>query len=463
MPSITQAFSNDRLDALRSIGDPRLETRLRRPGTKFLEYVDKHGVRLEDPPKKVAAHAAAWEVAVADAGKWLDGVGAAKDSLDKIRRARDVFARYGDEIVSALLLAALPEAYATAWGSQVLVAQGGLVWDVRRRIRQTALFVFDVLTPALADASADDARDALEDGTRHLALSSAGLRLLHHSIRTRLKNRAGPANKMPINQEDLLGTLLTFTVTTFRVLDEFGIDLTSEEKESYLFLWDLVGAFLGIGVPEVLTTSNAAPGTTPRSPKWLVRPSGWASLRPKTVEDATALLDILQKRQWEPVQEAIGDMRAEKKTVADRRFTWSPFVSGRLLVRALLDELETAMPPRRRRWPLVVMRELACQPVVNSRLGLSNSGLLAYLAEVAQGFPPDALRTSVRQRARGRILHMMAAEVSRRATVQFVRADGPPLRMGGIDLRDLQPRPLSMSIAAASPPRRTKVIRPAKK
>ena len=38
---------------------------------------------------------------------------------------------------------------------------------------------------------------------------------------------------MPINQEDLLGTLLTFTVTTFGVLDQFGVEWSHDDREAY--------------------------------------------------------------------------------------------------------------------------------------------------------------------------------------------------------------------------------------
>ena len=51
----------------------------------------------------------------------------------------------------------------------------------------------------------------------------------------------GEGHDVPLNQEDLLGTL-TFTVTVFEVLEQFGITWTRDEQEAYLRAWDKVGA-----------------------------------------------------------------------------------------------------------------------------------------------------------------------------------------------------------------------------
>ena len=55
-----------------------------------------------------------------------------------------------------------------------------------------------------------------------------------------------------LNQEDLLGTLLTFTITVFEVLETFGQSWTADEQDAYLHLWDLVGAHLSIGAPAAI-------------------------------------------------------------------------------------------------------------------------------------------------------------------------------------------------------------------
>src|SRR6185437_11072549 len=115
--------------------------------------------------------------------------------------------------------------YATEWGARVLVAHGDLVWALPRRVRQTAMFLMTVLT---MDETADTASDPAATST--IVETAAGLRLFHHVLRsqlqddTRVLEALGTENSTPINQEDLLGTLLTFTVTTFGVLDQLGVE-----------------------------------------------------------------------------------------------------------------------------------------------------------------------------------------------------------------------------------------------
>ena len=75
------------------------------------------------------------------------------DLWPQIQEARRLFETYGDEIAAAVLLAGLPELYATQWGAPVLVAHGDLVWHVQRRVRQTAQFLLDVLSREESDAA----------------------------------------------------------------------------------------------------------------------------------------------------------------------------------------------------------------------------------------------------------------------------------------------------------------------
>ena len=68
--------------------------------------------------------------------------------VDKLEVAQRLFARYGTEIGGALLLAALPQSYATAFGAGVLGANAQLETDLARRIRRTMLFLLTVMQPA---------------------------------------------------------------------------------------------------------------------------------------------------------------------------------------------------------------------------------------------------------------------------------------------------------------------------
>ena len=112
---------------------------------------------------------------------------------------RVLFHQYGTEIGSALLLAALPQAYATSWGARVLAATGHLQNDQRgdltRRIRATAQFLTFVLGPSgfvaegdLSNGAIENAWDPWSPHKGQAFRSVIGLRLLHQVIRTILTN-----------------------------------------------------------------------------------------------------------------------------------------------------------------------------------------------------------------------------------------------------------------------------------
>ena len=181
-----------------------------------------------------------------------------------LREAQRLFGRFAPEISGALLIAALPQSYATTFGAHVLAAAGGLENDLVRRVRGTAQFLLVVTQLAIDD---DDARRQWQPPSEQSPASGVvmpwhvctALRLYHQTIRRKLiddaRSKGADAEAdfggKPLNQEDLLGILLTFSITVFEVLERFGICWTADEQEAYLHLWDVIGAYLGIGSPAV--------------------------------------------------------------------------------------------------------------------------------------------------------------------------------------------------------------------
>src|SRR6185437_2261236 len=60
----------------------------------------------------------------------------------------------------------------------------------------------------------------------------------------------------PINQEDLLETLLTFTEIVFEVFDRTGVAYTEQDANAYLHTWSLIGFYLGVR-PDLLPLIRA--------------------------------------------------------------------------------------------------------------------------------------------------------------------------------------------------------------
>jgi hypothetical protein len=167
---------------------------------------------------------------------------------DVLRRGRAFFNIYGVHIASALFSASLPMSYTSVDGTQVLMRTAELVSNTRRRLAQTGEMLLDVMGANDDDGSAPFAFDAPSYRAPH------GVRLFHAAVRHMLRADAhydvGQFGE-PINQEDLLGTLLCFTVVVVDALERFGVALDPDDRDAYLRLWLTAGFLLGIE-PELL-------------------------------------------------------------------------------------------------------------------------------------------------------------------------------------------------------------------
>jgi ER-bound oxygenase mpaB/B'/Rubber oxygenase, catalytic domain len=340
-----------------------------------------------------------------------------------LREAQRLFGRFAPEISGALLLAALPQSYATTFGAHVLAAAGGLENDLVRRVRGTAQFLLVVTQLATDD---DDARRQWQPSEQSPVSGEVmpwhvctALRLYHHTIRRKLiddaRSKGADAEAdfggKPLNQEDLLGILLTFSITVFEVLERYGICWTADEQEAYLHLWDVIGAYLGIGSPTVRQQLESSPVAGDLSVR------GWHGLRPPSVSDTRALLAQIRRRQWAdpPLTSAIS---MNVGPIGPRSLT-----SGRLLTSALLDELVAAMPPMLKLLPVTMMRTLA-PDVVRRRLSLGHNGIVMRSLDQLprrRNVIDRFTTVSTPNPLTGRALRALANEVSVRASVQFLR------------------------------------------
>jgi hypothetical protein len=101
--------------------------------------------------------------------------------------------------------------------------------DLDRRVNETAQFVLDV-----------HAADAFEPGGNALR-SICKVRLMHAAVRSRLDE-----HEIPIDQEDMLGTLFTFSLVVVRSARLLGVAMSDDEGDDYFHLWRAIGSMLGI-------------------------------------------------------------------------------------------------------------------------------------------------------------------------------------------------------------------------
>ncbi len=194
----------------------------------------------------------------------------------------------------------------------------------------------------------------------------------------------------------------TFTIAVIDAVERLGISWEPDAQQAYIDLWDRVGALLGIGGKDV---------TDRLEHKFRIRVGGdyEGRLRPKTVDEFRELVGLIIERTW---------------TRPKPQIHLAPFdgYHGKVLVRALLDELQSAMPRGMERLPLMVMRYLV-HPDAQELLGLGGGGVIDALAQLSRGRRrKPALMAPMRfgDMMVDTGMRMMANEVSRRAFVHFI-------------------------------------------
>jgi uncharacterized protein (DUF2236 family) len=225
-------------------------------------------------------------------------------TADSTATGERVFAEHGPEIMMLLCCYSLPSSYAAKKGVQVLYRTAYLAKRPNRRLFETAQFIVDVLSPG-----------GLGPGGRGV-ITAQKVRLMHAAIRHLIvvdkANPWGAADLgVPINQEDLLGTLMTFTWLILDGLRRLGVTLTPQEQQAYLDAWLVVGSLMGIE----------------------------AQLLPRSVEEAVATTALIERRQ---VAESI---------------------QGREMMAALLGMMESNLPKLFNTMPACLIREFLPQDV----------------------------------------------------------------------------------------------------
>ncbi len=210
---------------------------------------------------------------------------------DLMRAGEDFFGEWGLYVPLVLICSSLPECYGAAKGVQVLHLTARLATDARRRVIETAQMVLDVMAPGGMAVDGPGYRTV-----RRVRLMHAGVRhLILNDPRIKRVGDDGPGPRWdpdwgaPINQEDLAGTLTTFSWSVLIGLRSLGVPVTRDQEEAYLHAWNVVGAMMGIR--EELIPKDCADAddlaTAIRARHWKASPEG--------EEMTKALLDMLQR------------------------------------------------------------------------------------------------------------------------------------------------------------------------
>lgn len=170
----------------------------------------------------------------------------------RFMRAQDAFMTYGIVGITVLACASLPETYCLPGIATLLVMSGQLTDHVGRRLELTGQMLFDVMTP----------KSLLPGGVAFKSVLRT--RLIHSALRHMLlaeKKVAAQRNDpelnreviewttdfgQPVNQMELIYTLMTFSHVVLRGAVDLGLQPHVQAFEDYIFTWNAVGRLLGI-------------------------------------------------------------------------------------------------------------------------------------------------------------------------------------------------------------------------
>ena len=253
-------WTNELLDRMRTLGDP---------------YADNAAAALFDATKghtkeEVAAFissfvshdfAKEWEkqTAIPDPPELLayfesfDEFKLTQQEIGYLEAGAQIFEKHGPWITFALGVRSLLKQYAHTKAIEVLRLTTLLVKHVNRRIMETMQFVLDVMAIGW-DVTTPDGNKKL-NLQHHGLLSIKKLRLVHAMIRYRLKHKMYDTSLgdyddkvlgHPINQEDMVFAIHTFSLEIIEGLREMRIAISDAEAESYFQCWKIIGRALGV-------------------------------------------------------------------------------------------------------------------------------------------------------------------------------------------------------------------------
>ncbi len=352
-------FTPEFLESLRAVGDPPADEAVAR----FFRSADAEGpalyARLGTTREQEMDDASFPGVGafVRERPRWPDWAEATT-----VRAGQEVFGRYGMQLSLGLFLASLPATYLCAKGTVPLVRTARLVSHPRRRILETGQMIIEAMSPGALEPGGRGERVV-----RHVRLMHAAVRygLTHPGALGALGGQEGEpwdgALGVPLNQEDLLGTLLAFSALGLDALGRLGVDLDEREAEAYVHAWNVVGVQIGVREDLLpLSVPDAQRVATAILDDQRATSDGGRELMASTVTAMHELfgLPLLRGLPESGVRYFLGDADADLLGVAPANWTRLLFHAMRRLD-APLERLLTRLPGQHRLSALLGRRVVA--------------------------------------------------------------------------------------------------------
>lgn len=227
-------FSDERLQQLRFHADPLADQVIAALGRQGGPHAVGSLLRslVSGGKGRAAPLPALIEDWLRDHARLPDGV-----DWDRINRASALYVSSGVSIYLILGSASLIECYGASRGVKILTYSNRLGQETRSRIFESAYWVSLILAP--------DGLTPRGQGVR----AAYKVRLMHAAIRHMVSQTGRwdtEALGVPLNQEDMAGTLMTFSHTIVRCLPLLGRPVTEQEANDFLYLWGVVGSMMGV-------------------------------------------------------------------------------------------------------------------------------------------------------------------------------------------------------------------------
>lgn len=225
------------LDGLRRQGDPEADEVIRRlvaeGGERAAEYVFRV-MRVNDDPVPPEAPAPLRE--------FMETTGELPPDVDvaRLERGGHVFFRHAVPAAIVLLASSLPRGYAAPCLCEIL----GISRDLQRHPYDRLMGVLQLLVD-ISNAKAFKPRGRAVLTAQKLRLLHAGVRSIAPRYRPGYTERFG----VPVNHEDMLGTVMGFSWLVLDGMRRLGLGLTAQHEEDYYYLWRVFSLLMGIHPP----------------------------------------------------------------------------------------------------------------------------------------------------------------------------------------------------------------------
>lgn len=283
----SKRYSDAALDTLRQRGDPRVDAVIRDVADDAARGAADPRAARETAVRALMGTLASGPYVVpgtlpAPIEDWLQKGMTLPTDVDQQRMesASEFFVSNAFLISLIYGTSSLLEAYACPRGMRVLAFTQKLRQDPYRRLSETLQWALMIEDPEGLKAQG------------HALAAIAKVRLMHGSIRYLASQQPDWDQRslgVPINVEDLLGTLMSFSAIVIRDLPKLGVEVAEHHAEDRVYFWNVVGRMLGID----------------------------ADLLPRSLEDAREIVETIKRRQQDPsVQQAVPQGYEEGKRFA---------------------------------------------------------------------------------------------------------------------------------------------------